>query len=432
VTDDEARPQDRVPPDRPERTRWLGSVLIDTRPLRSPAFRNLWVSTAVTAIGSQFSAVAVPKQIYDLTGSSAYVGLTGAVGLVVLIVFGLWGGAIADAVDRRTVMAISNLGIVVSTVLLWLQAAAGLDSVAIVLVLFGVQQSFAAVNAPTRSAAIARVVPTSQLVAANALGFTVFTFGAVFGPLVAGVLIPLTGLATLYIIDSAALTIALVMVLRLPRMPPLEHSTRTAGLRDIVAGLKYLSAHGVLLVSFLVDMIAMVAGMPKALFPEMAEQTFGDPHGGGTALGWLYAGIPLGAFGIGLLSGRLSRIRRNGVVVTFAIAIWGAAMIGFGLSRVLWLAVVFLAIGGAADMISGVHRGAILQAASTDEMRGRIQGVFMVVVAGGPRLADVVHGWAAAVFGTTWAAAGGGVLVIVLLAITVAMVPAFWRYTTPR
>jgi MFS family permease len=288
------------------------------------------------------------------------------------------------------------------------------------------------VNAPTRSAAIARMVPTSQLVAANALGFTVFTFGAVFGPLVAGVLIPLTGLATLYIIDSAALTIALVMVLRLPRMPPLEHSTRTAGLRDIVAGLKYLSAHGVLLVSFLVDMIAMVAGMPKALFPEMAEQTFGDPHGGGTALGWLYAGIPLGAFGIGLLSGRLSRIRRNGVVVTFAIAIWGAAMIGFGLSRVLWLAVVFLAIGGAADMISGVHRGAILQAASTDEMRGRIQGVFMVVVAGGPRLADVVHGWAAAVFGTAWAAAGGGVLVIVLLAITVAMVPAFWRYTTPR
>ena len=432
MTDTEEERQDHVPPDRPERRRWLGSVLIDTRPLRSPAFRALWVSTAVTAIGSQFSAVAVPKQIYDLTGSSAYVGLTGAVGLIVLIVFGLWGGAIADAADRRTVMAISNLGIVVTTVLLWLQAAAGLDSVVVVLVLFGVQQSFAAVNAPTRSAAIARVVPTSQLVAANALGFTVFTFGAVFGPLVAGVLIPLTGLSTLYIIDSTALTIALVMVLRLPRMPPLVRSTRTAGLRDIVDGLKYLSAHVVLLVSFLVDMIAMIFGMPKALFPEMAERTFGDPHGGGSALGWLYAGIPLGAFAIGLLSGRLSRIHRNGVVVTFAIAIWGAAMVGFGLSRVLWVAVLFLAIGGAADMISGVHRGAILQAASTDEMRGRIQGVFMVVVAGGPRLADVVHGWAAAAVGTRWAAAGGGVLVIILLAITVAMVPTFWRYSAPQ
>jgi MFS family permease len=182
------------------------------------------------------------------------------------------------------------------------------------------------------------------------------------------------------------------------------------------------------MVSFLVDMIAMIFGMPKALFPEMAERTFGSAG----SLGWLFAGIPLGALAIGLLSGRLSRLRRSGVVVTFAIATWGAAMFGFGLSHTLWLAVLMLAIGGAADMVSGVHRGAILQAAATDEMRGRIQGVFMVVVAGGPRLADLVHGWAAAEFGTTIAAAAGGVLVVVFLAITVAAVPAFWRYRAPR
>ncbi len=315
--------------------RRLGSVVIDTRPLRIPAFRRLWTGTAVTAVGSQFSAVAVPKQIYDLTGSSAYVGLTGAVGLAVLIVFGLWGGAVADAVDRRTVMAVSNLGIVVTSVLLWLQAAAGLDSVVVVLLLYGVQQSFAAVNAPTRSAAIARVVPAGLLVAANALGFTTFMFGAVFGPLVAGVLIPVAG--------SVALAVAFVMVLRLPPMPPHEQASRTAGLRDVVAGLRYLSGHGVLLVSFAVDLIAMVAGMPKALFPEMAERTYG----GGAALGWLFAAIPLGALVIGLLSGQLSRLRRSGVVVTVAIAAWGAAMAGFGLTRSLWLAVLMLAIGGA-------------------------------------------------------------------------------------
>lgn len=416
----------------PPRKRGIGSFVIDTAPLRIAAFRRLWVSTAVTAIGSQFSAVAVPKQIYDLTGSSAYVGLTGAVGLAVLVVFGLWGGAIADAFDRRTVMAVSNFGIVVTTVLLWVQAAIGLDSVAVVLVLFGVQQSFAAVNAPTRSAAITRVVPAHLLISANALGFTVFTFGAVFGPLVAGILIPLAGLSVLYIVDAVALTVAFLMVLRLPKMPPDHNAPAKAGLRDIVAGLRYLAAHGVLMVSFLADMIAMVAGMPKALFPEMAERTFGDPHGGGAALGWLYAAIPLGAFAIGLLSGRISRLHRSGVVVTFAIAVWGASMVGFGLTRTLWLAVVFLAIGGAADMVSGVHRGAILQAASTDEMRGRIQGVFMVVVAGGPRLADVVHGWSGSAFGTSAASAGGGVLVIVLLVITVAAVPAFWRYVAPH
>lgn len=433
MTQDDVDSGSGAPPDRPGRRRVrLGSIVIDTRPLRLPAFRSLWLSSAVTAIGGQFSTVAVPKQIYDLTGSSGYVGLTGAVGLVVLVVFGLWGGAIADAADRRTVMAISNLGLVVTTVLLWAQAAAGLDSVAVVLVLFGIQQSFAAVNAPTRSAAIARVVPPSQLVAANALGFTVFTFGAVFGPLVAGVLIPLTGLSTLYVIDSIGLTVALLMVLRLPKMPPGEQSTRTAGLRDVVDGLRYLGMHGVLMVSFLVDMIAMIAGMPKALFPEMAERTFGDPPGGGAGLGWLYAGIPLGAFAFGLVSGRLSRIRRNGVVVTFVVGIWGLAMAGFGLSHSLWLAVVFLAIGGAADMLSSVHRGAILQGAASDEMRGRIQGAFMVVVAGGPRLADVVHGWAAEAVGTRWAATGGGLVVIVLLVVTVALVPSFWKYEAPR
>ena len=418
--------------DEEARGRGIGSFVIDVRPLRIPAYRRLWVSTAVTAIGSQFSAVAVPKQIYDLTGSSAYVGLTGAVGLAVLIVFGLWGGAIADAFDRRTVMAVSNLGIVVTSGLLWLQALVGLDSVVVVLVLFGLQQSFNAVNAPTRSAAIARVVPTGLLVSANALGFSVFLFGAVFGPLLAGVLIPVAGLESLYLIDTVGLTIALAMVLRLPKMPPEEGAPRGAGLRDIVAGLRYLGARGVLLVSFLVDMIAMIFGMPKALFPEMAQHTFGDPPGGGAALGWLYGAIPLGALLICLVSGRLSRLNRSGVVVIVAVTVWGGAMLGFGLSRALWLAVVMLAIGGAADMVSAVHRGAILQAAATDEMRGRIQGAFMVVVAGGPRLADVVHGWAAAGFGTAWAAAGGGALVVLLTVVLAVVSPSFLRYRAPH
>ncbi|NRN69798.1 Transmembrane secretion effector [Kibdelosporangium sp. 4NS15] len=390
------------------------------------------MSTAVTSMGAQLTAVAVPKQVFDLTGSSGFVGLTGAVALVPLLVFGLWGGAIADMMDRRKLLLITNSGIALSSVLLWLQAAMELNSVWIVLLLLGLQQSFFAVNMPTRSAAIARLVPAELMPSAMALGSTVFTFGSVLGPLLAGVLLPVLGLSTLYLIDSVALILAMWAVWRLPPLPPLSGEIRRAGLRDVADGFRYLAGRSVLLASFLVDIIAMVAGMPRALFPEMAERTFGDPPGGGVALGWLYAAIPLGAFVMGLASGWLSKINRHGVGVIVAVCVWGAAMAGFGLSGSLWLAVVFLAIGGAADMVSAVYRSSILQTAAPDEMRGRMQGVFTVVVAGGPRLADLTHGWTAAATGTTVASAGGGFLVIVLTVGAAIWLSAFWRYRADK
>ncbi|RSM76080.1 MFS transporter [Kibdelosporangium aridum] len=405
---------------------------MDVRPLRVAPYRRLWMSTAVTSIGSQLTAVAVPKQVFDLTGSSGFVGLTGAVALVPLLVFGLYGGAIADMMDRRKLLLITNAGIALSSVLLWLQAALAVNSVWIVLLLLGLQQSFFAVNMPTRTAAIARLVPAELMPSAMALGSTVFTFGSVLGPLFAGALLPILGLSTLYLIDSVALILAMYAVWRLPPLPPLNGEIRRAGLRDVLDGFRYLAGRTVLLASFLVDIIAMVAGMPRALFPEMAERTFGDPPGGGVALGWLYAAIPLGAFLMGLSSGWLSKINRHGVGVIVAVCVWGAAMAGFGLTSSLWLAVVFLAIGGAADMVSAVYRSSILQAAAPDEMRGRMQGVFTVVVAGGPRLADLTHGWTAAAAGTTVASAGGGFLVIVLTIGAAVWMSAFWRYRADK
>ena len=413
--------------ERPRR-RLLRGALIDTRPLRIRDYRRLWLSTAITAVGSQLTAVAVPKQVYDLTGSSAWVGLTGAVGLVPLLVFGLWGGAIADAFDRRKVLIASNTGVAVTSALFWLQAFLGMGSVWVVLVLLGVQQAFVAVNMPTRSAAVARLVPPELLPPANALNFTTFTFGMVFGPLAAGALIPLLGLSTLYLIDTVALALALGLVFLLPAIEPGEHATGRAGLRDIADGFRYLSARKLLLVSFLVDIIAMVAGMPRALFPEMAERTFGDPPGGGFALGWLFAAIPLGSALFGIFSGWFSRMTRQGAVITVSIVVWGLSVVAFGLTSSLWLAVVFLALGGGADLVSAVHRSSMLQTEATDEMRGRMQGVFTVVVAGGPRIADLLHGWGGAAVGPAMAATAGGLLVVALTVATVVLVPSFWRY----
>jgi MFS family permease len=409
----------------------LGRIVIDTRPLRIPQYRRLWSSSAVIAVGSQLTAVAVPKQVYDLTHSSGYVGLTGAVGLISLIVFGLWGGAIADAVDRRLLLVVTGIGVAAVSALLWVQAFTGLGSVWVVFALLGVQQAFVAIDIPARNAVIPRLVPGELVTPANALSFTVFMFGMVFGPLAAGALIPVVGLSTLYLIDTVALTVAVFLVLPLPALPPENGGPSRAGLREIASGFRYLSTQKVLLASFLADIVAMVAGMPRALFPEMAERTFGDPPGGGFALGWLYAAIPIGAAIMGLFSGWITRMRRQGVVVTLAVVAWGLFMAVFGVSQVLWLAVIFLALGGAADLVSAIHRGAILQTAATDEMRGRVQGVFTVVVAGGPRLADLTHGWGAEALGTAAATTVGGVLVVALIIGAVASLPAFWRYLAP-
>lgn len=414
-------------PSGPSRRGWRRWAM-DTRPLRIPAYRRLWTSTIVTAVGSQLTAVAVPKQIYDITGSSAWVGAASMAGLLPLVVFALWGGAIADSMDRRKLLLVTNSGIAVTSVLFWLQALVGLDSVGTLMVLLAVQQAFWGLNAPARNASIARLVPEGELAAANALGSTVMQTGQVVGPLLAGVLIPVIGLPELYLIDALALCVTVWAVYRLPSLPPLDTTVkRRAGVREIAAGFRYISMHKVLLLSFLADIIAMVFGMPRALFPQLAAETYA-PYGEGLALGLLFAAIPIGAVVGGLFSGTFSRAKRHGWMVIGAVVAWGAAITGFGLSDSLWLAVVFLAVAGIADMVSMVFRGAILLSAATDEMRGRMQGVFTVVVAGGPRLADVLHGTAGSAFGPRAAVVGGGLLVVVAMLGLAFAVPALRKY----
>lgn len=401
---------------------------MDTRPLRILPFRRLWSSTVVTSVGSQLTAVAVPKQIYDITGSSAWVGYASLAGLIPMVVFALWGGAVADSMDRRRLLLVTNVGIAVTSLLFWVQAAAGLESVAVLMLLLALQQAFFGLNSPARNASIARLVPEEELPAANALNSTVMQAGLVAGPLLAGALIPVIGLGELYMIDALALCVTVWAVHRLPPLPPLNApAARRPGWRAVGEGFRYISAQQVLLLSFLADVIAMVFGMPRALFPQLAAETFGA-WDEGLAFGLLFAAIPLGSVLGGLFSGTFSRSRRHGPMVIASIVVWGLAVIGFGLSGNLWVAVAFLLVGGVADTISMVFRGAILLSAATDDMRGRMQGVFIVVVAGGPRLADVLHGTMGSAFGTRWAVAGGGLLVVVFMLGLAAALPGLRRY----
>ncbi len=415
----------------------------DVTPLRTPDFRRLFLAGVVTVIGANLTIFAVPVQLYALTQNSAYVGLSGLFALVPLVVFGLWGGAWADAMDRRRLLIIASCGLAVASVLLWVQAALSLDNVWVVLCLLSVQQAFFAINSPTRSAAISRIVPGDQLPAAISLNFTVFQFGAIIGPLLAGVMLRWIDLSTLYLIDAITCIAPVWATVRLAPIPPSGGAQDPAGwgFAAVLDGFRYLAGNTVVLMSFVVDLIAMIFGMPRALFPQMAHESFGGPVEGGSTMALLAAAISVGAVAGGVFSGWLPRIQRQGLAVVVAIVVWGVAMIGFGVASgsagghtglMLWIALLFLVIGGAADLVSSAFRNTILLQAAADEVRGRLQGVFTVVVAGGPRVADAVHGAAAAAAGTTIAAAGGGGLVVVGVLIAACVAPAFVRYRVSR
>ncbi len=416
----------------------IRGLFADTAPLANPHFRRLWRANIVTVIGAQLTVVAVPAQIYAITGDSGYVGLTGLFGLVPLVVFGLWGGALADHFDRRSLLLVSTFGLIGTSALFWVQAALDLRNVWLLLCIFALQQAFFGLNQPARSAILPRLLPAAQLPAASALSMTVSMAGAIAGPMVGGVLIPI-GYSWLYLIDTLTLLATLSAVWRLPSLP-VENRIGSPGVRSVIDGFAYLKGHPVLLTSFLVDLIAMIFGMPRALFPEIAHLAFGGPIIGGLELSLLFAAIPVGAVLGGVFSGWVSRVSRQGRAVVWCILLWGVAMAGFGLAvglapqwRVPMLAVALAMLvgGGAADMASSAFRNAMLLSAADDAVRGRLQGVFIVVVVGGPRIADTVHGYAAGLVGAAWASGGGGLIVIVLTALVAVGVPAFWRYV-PR
>lgn len=424
------------------------SLLADTTPLQYPHFRRLWTANIVTVIGAQLNIIVVPAQIYAITGSSTYVGLAGAFGLVPLVIFGLYGGALSDLMDRTKLLRITTVGMILTALAFWAQAASGIDNVWLLLSVFAVQQAFFAVNQPTRTAVIARLVPLSRIGAATSLNMTVTQAGAIIGPILGGLLIPVTGFAWLYLVDAVCLFSTLWAVLRLPALPPVpasstsaSSSSSTRGFRSVIDGFVYLAAMPLLLMSFVLDIIAMTFGMPRALIPQISHLDFGESGDGGLFYALLFAAMPAGAVLGGVFSGAVTRARRQGLGIVVSVIGWGAAIVVMGLAVTLadgkagvwaWVAVISFLVGGVADMFSSVQRNAMLQEGADDRMRGRIQGVFFIVVAGGPRLADMLHGWVGSWMGAGPATAWGGVLVIVGVLVAVSVVPGFLRYVPAR
>jgi len=367
------------------------------------------------------TAVAVAVQTYDVTGSSFWVGMLGGVGLVPLIVFGLWGGAVADSIDRRALLLIGSLLLWGCTGGLFVQSALGAANLPLLLVLVAAQSAGFAVASSTRGAIVPRLLPTSQVAAANTLSFTTSNVAMLAGPLLAGVLIARSSVTTAYAADAVLFTAALYAAARLPVLPPTGVS-RVPGLRSVLDGLAFIGTRPVLSASFAVDIAAMVLAMPRALFPARAQA-----FGGGAAIGWLFASLAAGAVVVGATSGWIGRVSRQGVALVAAVVVWGLAVAAAGLAENLFLAVVLLAVAGAADLVSAVYRQTILQTYAPDEMRGRMQGVFIVVVAGGPRLGDLRAGATAALAGTRASWVGGGLAcaAVVLCALAV---PAFRNY----
>ncbi|MFI6781944.1 MFS transporter [Micromonospora sp. NPDC050276] len=413
---------------------------MDRRPLTIPAYRRLWVASVIAAVGGSFSALAIPTQLFTVTGSSAAVGASAAVSLATLVVSALWGGALADAMDRRRLLLVADGCLALTYAGLWVQAALDLRSVPVLMALVAGQGlSYGAIMA-AMGAAVPRLVPADLLAAANGLSALVRYAGSIVGPLLAGALIPVVGLGTLYLLDTLALLVVAWSVFRLPPLPPQAPAPGRPGpggpraaagrpiLSQVLDGFRYLLSRRLLVALIAVDLAAMVFGGPWALYPELAEREFGGATGGGFELGVLYASYPAGVFAVGMVSGLFTRAHRHGVLMVSAAVAWGTTVVLVGLAPQLWLAAAVLLVGGGVNFVLSTFRRAISQASTDDALRGRIEGSMIAITMGGPQIGNLLHGVAGAAWGPRWAISMGGVLTIVAVAGVTRAVPQLWRY----
>ena len=411
------------PSSRPRRLRGL---LVDLGPLRRDRdFRLLWTGQLVSGVGRMVTAVALPYQLYVITGSTLSVGLLALVQLVPILVFALWGGAVADAVDRRRLLLVTQLGLAAASLALFGLALWPSPPIALLYVAAFVSAGLGAVDGAARGSAVPRLVPRERLTAAIALSQLSFQAVGVAGPALGGLLIATIGLAAAYAFDAVTFLAAIVAVLLIAPIPPHPDAVRPS-LASIAEGLHFVRRARVVLSTFVVDLNAMVFGMPSALFPALALDVYKT---GPVGVGLLTAAPAAGALVGAVLSGWTTRAPRPGRGVVIAVAGWGLAIVALGLSTASFpLALLFLAIAGAADVVAAVLRNGIVQLETPDEVRGRVMSIHILVVTSGPRIGDAEAAVVAAVFGPQFSVVSGGILCLVGLAAVVRAFPELMRY----
>ena len=396
-------------------------IFIDLTPLReSRDLRWLLAGQLVSLLGNQLTAVAIPYQVYRLTGSSLDVGLVSLAQLIPLLICSLYGGTVIDATDRRKllirvelVMALCSAGLGINTdvgVRLWP-----------LFVLPAIASGLTAFDNPTRNAIVPRLVRTEQISTASAMVQVLNQLGVVIGPAMGGLLLAGAGADFVYWFDAATFLAAIAGAWAISPQPKSEGATRP-GLRSIAEGFRFIRHRQGIQGAYLIDINAMVFGMPRALFPAMAITVF---HGGATTVGFLYAAPGVGALVGALATGWVTRIRRQGLTVIVAVMVWGAAIVAFGLTSVLWLGLLFLAIAGWADVISAVLRNTIIQLSVPDRLRGRLAAIQIGVVQGGPRLGDLEAGAVGNAFGNEISVVSGGLACIAGAALLAWRMPGF-------
>lgn len=417
------------------RLRRARSLAIDISPLRdSIPFRALWAGQVVSLAGTQMRLVAVPFQVFELTGSTVAVGLIGLVEVVPLIVFSIVGGAIADVFDRRKVVAVATVGLMLDSIALAVLSFGGDASLWSIYSLTAVGSAFAALDQPARSAMMPDLVADGQLTAAMALRQVAYQTTHIVGPALGGLVIAVTGgPGWVHAADALTFVAALVSLRWVPR------STHRIGggvgenrvtLRAMADGLAFSWRKPIILSIFIVDLVAMIFGMPRAVFPALAAETFAL---GAAGLGLLYAAPAVGALIGALTTGWVGRIKRQGIAVVVAVAVWGAAIALAGLSLFsLVLTLFFLAIAGAADVVSAVFRGTMLLEATPVHLRGRVNSLNQMVVAGGPRLGDVEAGVVAGAIGPGPSIVLGGLACLLGMGVVAARFKELRAYVSPQ
>ncbi|MCT2592993.1 MFS transporter [Streptomyces sp. N2-109] len=402
---------------------------LDTRPLRgSRPFRDLWIGSSLSALGGQIATVAVLAQVWDLTGSP--VG-TGAIGLATglpMLVFGLLGGTLADAVDRRTVVRATTAGQLLAAAGLCAQALADNRNVLVLLALVAIGAACAALGAPARRTLPVRLLPADQVAAGLALSNLSFQAAMLTGPAVAGLIIARWDFSAAYAVQGVAVAVSLLAVVRLPAMPPAGADATSGRRRPARGGWRIVLRRPTLWGSLATDLAATLLAMPVALFPLVNEVRFdGDPQ----TLGLFLSAVAVGGITAGLLSGTVTRWRRGGLVQLAAASVWGLALAGFGLAGPLWLALGCLAVAGAADTVSVVTRSALVQMEAPDKYRGRVSSVEHVIGVAGPELGNFRAGLVASATSAPFALVTGGLGAALVIAAVAAANSPLRAYRTP-